>query len=99
MLRGLRDVVGQGSSHPQGVDVVRGLLQDGVVGHEVGGAHALLVGVQVDGGGVRCVAAEGTSEERGSQWRLQGEQNKKRRELQSCRAGTLPFSTLDVGVV
>lgn len=52
----MRDVLGQFPGHLHGVDEVRGLFQDGVVGHEVAGADPRVVGIQVDCGAVGCVA-------------------------------------------
>lgn len=57
MVNGLSDVFSQLSGHFQSVDEVRGLSQDGVVGHEVRGSDRRVVGIQVDRCAVGCVAA------------------------------------------
>lgn len=62
MTQGLRDVVGQAAGHLQGVYVVGRILQDGVVGHEVGAAHRCLV--EVHRTAVRRVATRGSPRER-----------------------------------
>ena len=43
MAQGLCDVVSQHSRHLQCVNEVGRVLQDGVVGHEVGGAHGRFI--------------------------------------------------------
>lgn len=43
MAHGARDVVSQDAGHLHGVYEVRGVLEDGVVGHEVGGPHRRVV--------------------------------------------------------
>lgn len=48
--------MGQFPAHLHGIDEVRGLSQDGVVGHEVGGADPRVVGIQVDCSAVGCVS-------------------------------------------
>lgn len=70
MVQTLSDVLGQLPGHLHGVGEVRGLFQDGVVGHEVVGADARVVGIQVDRGAVGGVAAAG-ARGRGEE-RLQG---------------------------
>lgn len=56
VIYALSDVLGQVPGHLHGVDEVRGVSQDGVVGHEVGGAHPRVVGIQVDCSAVGCMA-------------------------------------------
>lgn len=92
----LTDVLGQVPGHLHGVDEVRGLFQDGVVGHEVGGANTRVVRIQVDCSAVGCVATA-----RGGA----GEGGERQESCAAAASGTaggaieLPFSTLDVGVV
>lgn len=56
VVQALSDVLSQFPGHLHGVDEVRGLFQDGVVGHEVVGADPRVVGIQVDCRAVGCVA-------------------------------------------
>lgn len=97
VVQALSDVLSQFPGHLHGVDEVRGIFQDGVVGHEVVGADPRVVGIQVDCRAVGCVAtaaALGRGEE-GVRGR------KKHTGERRVRSGAipLPFSTLDVGVV
>lgn len=55
MVDGLTDVFCQDSTHFQSIDEVWRVLQDGVVGHEVRGSHAAVVGFQVHCCGISCM--------------------------------------------
>lgn len=58
MINGLADIVSQDSGHFQSIYVVWGLLQDGVIRHEVSGSDCCVVGMEVNCCGVGCVATE-----------------------------------------
>lgn len=97
VVDGLTDVLGHHSTHFQSIDEVRGLLQDGVVGHEVRGPHSAVVGLQVHGCGVSGVA---TGERGGAHVKnIAVRTGEDQRTPLSFQEDPLPFSTLGVGIV